>query len=385
MTILICGGGTAGHIYPGLALAAALRKQRSDIDVIFVGSDRGLENDVVPDSGYDLVTLPVRGFPRRPSLDQLKFFGGLASSLRGARRLIVDRRPVAVVGMGGFASFPPVIVAAFSGCPVVIHEQNAVVGLANRLLARRAKIVALTFPDESGRISGDRTRVIGNPVRAGLFSADRAGARAELGLEDRPVTILVFGGSRGARRLNQVVLDAYDMYRHAQNLQVIHVTGMMEHDRFRRRLEDVKRRHDTVAYRMFPYIEDMGAAYAAADLVVSRAGATTVAEITAVGLPSVLVPYPYATDDHQAANAGRLEAVGAARVIADEAFSPELFWQAVSAFAYRPDSLRDMAAAARELGRPGAADELAGLVLEAARMNVSEKDRAVDSDKASTA
>ena len=340
---------------------------------------------MVPAAGYDLVALPVRGFPRRPSLAQLKFFGGLAGSLRGARRLIAQRHPVAVVGMGGFASFPPVVVAALSGCPVVIHEQNAVVGLANRLLVRWAKVVALTFPDESGRVPRDRTRVIGNPVRAGLFSADRARARAELDLEDRPVTILVFGGSRGARKLNQVVLDAYDMYRHTQNLQVIHVTGMIEHETSRRRLEDVKRRHDTVAYRMFPYIEDMGAAYAAADMVVSRAGATTVAEITAVGLPSVLVPYPYATDDHQTANARRLEMEGAARVIADETFSPELFWQAVSAFAYRPDSLREMTAAARKLGRPGAAAELAGLVLEAGRTRASEEDTAVDSDKTSTA
>ncbi len=339
-----------------------------------MGSDRGLENDLVPAAGYELLALPVRGFPRRPSIAQLKFFSGLAGSLVGARRLIAQKRPVAVVGMGGFASFPAVAIAALSGCPVVIHEQNAVIGLANRLLGRLAKKVALTFPDERGRFPQAKTRVIGNPVRTGLLSADREQARIKLGLEDRPVTILVFGGSRGARKLNQVVLDAYDMYRHAQNLQVIHVTGMMEHDRFQRRLDEVRRLHDTVAYRMIPYIEDMGAAYAAADLVVARAGATTVAEITAVGLPSVLVPYPYATDDHQTANARQLESEGAARVIANEIFSPELFWQAVSAFAYRPDSLGEMTAAARALGRPAAAAELAALVLEVAQMRVPEAD-----------
>ncbi len=356
-------------MYPGLALAAALKKLDSKIEIVFVGSERGLENEVVPAHGYELITLPIRGFPRRPSVDQFRFMAGLVGSIIRARRLITQRRPAIVVGMGGFASFPPVAAAGFSRCPVVLHEQNAVVGLANRWLSRWANTVALTFPDELNQLRKANVAVIGNPVRADVLAADREQAKARLGLEDRAVTILVFGGSRGARKLNEAVLGAYDMFRHAQNLQVIHVTGMMEHSLFQQRLAEQRRRHDTVAYLILPYIEEMAAAYAAADLVVSRAGATTVAEVTAVGLPSVLVPYPYATDDHQAVNARRLEAAGAARIIADQDLGPELFWQTVSGFAYRPNVLAGMAKAAQKLGRPQAADDLARLVLETAQTN----------------
>lgn len=366
MKVLICGGGTAGHVYPGLALAEALKATEPGTEIIFVGSENGLENQVVPAAGYELRSLPIRGLPRRPSAQLFSFVLGLAQSLRMATSLIRDYRPGVVVGMGGFASFPAVAAARWLRCPIILHEQNAVPGMANRWLGRWADAVALTFADPHRRLRGRRVVVVGNPVRKSLLLSDRDTALKKLGLEDRPVTLLVFGGSRGARRLNEAVIGAYDMFRHAKNLQVMHVTGMMEHERFKQQLEAVKRRHDTVNYRLFPYIEDMGAAYAAADLVCSRAGATTVAEITAVGLPSILVPYPHATDDHQQANAAYLSEAGAAKIIKNESLSPELFWQVVSGFAYRPEALKEMGAAAAKLGNRNAAVDLAGLVLEIA-------------------
>lgn len=347
----------------------------------FVGSKGGLENQVVPATGYELVSFPVKGFPRREYLAWPGFFYGLLRSATGAFGLVKRERPAVVVGMGGFAGFPAVAAALVFRRPVVIHEQNAVPGMANRWLSRWAEITALTFEDEAGAIKSPRKIVIGNPVRRSVLGSKKPAALKKLGLDERPVTVLVFGGSRGARKLNEAVIGAYDMFRHAHNLQVVHVTGKMEHERFQKELEAVRRRHDTVKYHIFPYMDDMGAAYAAADLVVSRAGATTVAELTAVGLPSILVPYPYATDDHQTANAKYLERAGAARMVSNDTFGPQRFWQLVSGFAYRPDSLKEMAARARELGRPDAAARLADLVLETARGAERERKAAVGGDQ----
>lgn len=367
MKILICGGGTAGHVYPGLALAEALKSINRDIEAIFVGSERGLEAGVVPDAGFALETLPVTGLPRRPSVDTLTFAGHLGLSILRSAGLLKKYRPAVVVGMGGFASFPVVMLAERLGYPTLIHEQNAVLGLANRWLSRHADTVALTFPAGDRLLkSAKNVKVVGNPVRANVLKAKRRAALNELGLDDRQITILVFGGSRGARKINEAVIQAYDVFRHAHNLQIVHITGMMEYEQVGQRLAAVRQGHDKVKYHVFPYLKDMGLAYAVADLVVSRSGASTISEVTARGLPSILIPYPYATDNHQVANAKWLETAGAAKVITDENFSSQLFWQAVSGFVYHPAGLEEMAQRSARLGRPRAAMDLARLVLAAA-------------------
>ena len=367
MKIIICGGGTAGHVYPGLALAEALRAV-DGVEVVFVGSERGLEGQVVPQAGYQLETLPIRGLPRRINIESLSFAAGLSLSLAKSARLIKKHGPAAVVGMGGFASFPMVIVAARLGLPTLIHEQNAVPGLANRWLSRRVDLVALSFNDHLEMVKGAKiVKVVGNPVRPAVLKARRPSALKALGLERGLITVLVFGGSRGAQKMNQAVIGAYDSYRHVHNLQIVHIPGKIEYQAIKDRLAAVRQRHDKVKYHLFPYVEEMGLAYAAADLVVARAGASTLAEITAKGLPSILVPYPYATDNHQVANAKWLETAGAARVIPDENFDDRLFWQAVSSFVYNPQALQAMALRAKKLGRPKAAKDLANLVLKAAK------------------
>ncbi len=313
-------------------------------------------------------TLPIRGMPRRPSPAALGFASGLGRSLLKSIGIMRRFQPSVVVGMGGFASYPVAMVAGRMGYPILIHEQNAVIGLANRWLSRRARVVALTFDAGRETLGPDvRVEVVGNPVRESVKKAGRKQALKALGLSERQVTVLIFGGSRGARRLNEAAIEAYDLFRHAHNLQIIHITGELEFERFKGRLDAVRRGHDTVKYNIFPYIEDMGLAYGAADLVVSRAGATTIAEITALGLPAILIPYPHATDDHQAANAGCLEAAGAARIIANENLSAQILGQAISGFVYHPASLESMAASSAELGNPEAADMLAQLVIEIAQ------------------
>ncbi|MDP1808463.1 MAG: undecaprenyldiphospho-muramoylpentapeptide beta-N-acetylglucosaminyltransferase [Actinomycetota bacterium] len=364
---MICGGGTAGHVYPGLALAEALKAADSDTEVIFVGSERGLESKVVPQNGYVLETLPVRGLPRRLSLNTLSFAAGLSFSLAKAARLLKKYRPAAIIGMGGFAGFPMVLVGARLGYPTLIHEQNAVPGLANRWLSRRVDLVALTYNDHLDMIKGAKVvKVIGNPVREAVLKAKRPTALKVLGLDDGRITVLVFGGSRGAQKINQAVIGAYDSFRRAHNLQIIHIPGMIEYDAIKQQLDGLRQPHDNVKYHLFPYVEEMGLAYAAADLVVSRAGAGTLAEVTGRGLPSILVPYPYATDNHQAANAKWLESAGAAKVIPDDNFNDRLFWQAISSFLYHPATLDEMADRSKRLGHPKAARKLASLVLKAA-------------------
>ena len=321
----------------------------------------------MPQNGYVLETLPVRGLPRKFSYDTLTFAAGLSFSLAKAARLLKKYRPAAIVGMGGFAGFPLVLVGARLGYPTLIHEQNAVPGLANRWLSRRVGLVALTFDDHRDMVKGAKdVKIIGNPVRSAVLKARRETAFKVLGLDEGRITVLVFGGSRGARKINQAVIGAYDSFRRAHNLQIIHIPGMIEYEAIKQQLDSLRQPHDSIKYHLFSYLEEMGPAYAAADLVVSRAGAGTLAEITSRGLPSILVPYPFATDNHQVANAGWLESAGAARVISDDNFNDRLFQQAVSSFLYHPSSLKEMAARSKALGRPTAARELASLVLKAA-------------------
>ncbi len=321
----------------------------------------------MPDNGYILETLPVRGLPRRLSFKTAAFAASLSLSLAKSAGLIKKYRPAAVVGMGGFAGFPVVLVAGRLGYPTLIHEQNAVPGLANRWLSRRVDVTALTFDDHKEMVAGAKViKVVGSPIRAAVLKARRSSSIEALGLSQDRLTVLIFGGSRGARKINDAVLGAYDSFRHAHNLQIVHIPGMMEFEEIKGRLARLRQRHDKVEYHLFPYLEQMGPAYAAADLVVARAGSGTLAEITARGLPAILVPYPYATDNHQAANAKWLESAGAARIIPDENFSDRLLWQSVSSFLYHPSTLKEMADRSKKLGRPRAAKDLAALVLKIA-------------------
>lgn len=337
------------------------------MEVVFIGSERGLEGQVVPQHGYTLETLPIRGLPRKFSLDTVKFGASLSASLVKAARLLKKYDPAVVIGMGGFAGFPVVLMGAYRGYPTMIHEQNAVPGLANRWLSSRVGLTALSFNDHLNMFKKTKAvEVVGNPVRRSVLAARRETAFKSLGIDEGRITVLVFGGSRGARKINEAVIGAYDSFRRAHNLQIVHIPGKIDYDSIKERLDKIRQPHDSVQYHLLPYLEEMGPAYAAADLVVSRAGAGAVAEITSRGLPAILIPYPYATDDHQTQNAKWLESAGAAKIITDENFNDRLFWQAVSSFLYHPATLREMAVRSKKLGHPRAAQDLAALVLKTA-------------------
>jgi UDP-N-acetylglucosamine--N-acetylmuramyl-(pentapeptide) pyrophosphoryl-undecaprenol N-acetylglucosamine transferase len=366
MRVVIAGGGTAGHVFPALAVARELT-ERHGAAVAFVGTARGLEAELVPAAGFSLTTVDARPFERKVSLRAVTA-PLLALRSVGRCRPLVARADV-VVGMGGYVSAPASLAAILSRRPLVIHEQNAVPGLANRILSRAARTVALSF-DETARLLPGRieTEVTGNPVREEIVAArsDRAAfaeeARSTLGLEAGRTTVVAFGGSQGALHLDRAMTSALERLGDRGDLQVVLLTGTGHFLETERRLPQ----GGPMLLRALPFLDRMELAYAVADLIVSRSGATTVAEVTVCGLPSILVPYPYATGRHQEANARSLQRAGAAIVIMDDALTGELLASKVTGLLEDRPRLRAMAERASALARPDAAQALAKVVAEAA-------------------
>jgi len=357
---VVAGGGTAGHVLPGIAIGQALVARGHDPATIhFVGSERGIEARLVPEAGFGLTLLPGRGIQRRLTAANVVAAWGLVRAFASAIRLVARRRPRVVVAVGGYASVSCALAAWILRVPVVVHEQNAVPGAANRLTARFAKASAVTV--ERSRLP--RAVVTGNPVRAALLHidrvADRGPARAALGLPTDRTLIAVFGGSLGARRINLAVVDALDTWTGRADLAVRHVIGVRDWDLVQQRLPQVA---GGLVYQPVRYEERMDLVLAACDLAVCRAGATTVAELAVVGVPSVLVPLPGAPGDHQTANGRVLERAGAAVVIADAELDAARLVAVTDELTADPDRLAAMAKAAATVGRPDAATRVAELV-----------------------
>ncbi len=359
MKVLFAGGGTGGHLYPGIAMAAALQQIDPSAEVAFAGTASGIEAGEVPRLGYRLHILPSRGLRRGRSLkDLLANIGVLADfadALFKSARLIRSERPDVVVGTGGYVSAPVLLAAQLMGRKTLIQEQNAFPGLTTRLLAHRATELHLTF-EESRRFFGSSPKVMvtGNPARS-FPARDAAGARRRFGLDPGRPTLLVFGGSRGARSINNAMLGFLDQL--AAKANVIWQTGKLDYERIRAEV----RPSDALWFGA--YIEEMGDAYAAADLVVCRSGASTLAELTNLGKPSVLVPYPYATADHQKHNALALVNAGAAVMIADDRFAGVEALETILGLLADSAALARMGEACRTQGHPEAASALAARII----------------------
>jgi len=329
-----------------------------------VGTTRGLEAEVVPREGLDFRAIEVEGMPRRPGFGVPHFAWLLLRGYRQSLSVLKDFRPDVVVGMGGFVAAPVVFAARRSHLPILIHEQNSVVGVANRVCGRLADVVAVTYPQTAQVFAPGRASVIGNPVRRRVLAAQTEGARARFGLEEKRKTLLVFGGSRGAQRINEAVAEGLPDVAGATWLQILHVAGKMDFERVRRETHALDLGNSGLIYRCVPYIDEMGAAYAASDLVVSRAGATTIAEVTALGIASILVPYPYATANHQEGNARFVEQAGGARVIRNEDLSGSTLFGSALQILGDEGLLSSMRAGAAGIGKPDAAVHFADMVFD---------------------
>ncbi|MGH2663047.1 MAG: undecaprenyldiphospho-muramoylpentapeptide beta-N-acetylglucosaminyltransferase [Actinomycetota bacterium] len=367
MRVVIGTGGTAGHIYPALSVARVLR-DRLQADVLFVGRAEGQEARLVPQAGFPLEPVAALPFRRRLSVDTVRAPVAALRAARASRRVV--RGADAVLGMGGYVSVPVSLAARRERVPLVVHEQNAAPGLANRVAARWARAVALSFAEAARRFPRRcRTEVTGNPVREAVVRAreDRAALAEEglrvLELEEGRRTIAVYGGSQGALRLDQAAVRLSTILRDRSDLQVLVITGLAHHQAVRDHLPAVGR----LVVRTAAFVDRMELVHAVADVAVARAGAGTIAELSVCGVPSILVPYPYATGRHQEANARALQRLGGARMIPDDEATGDRLAEVLGELLEDPRSLEDMAAAARAFGRPDAADALAELTVSVAK------------------
>jgi UDP-N-acetylglucosamine--N-acetylmuramyl-(pentapeptide) pyrophosphoryl-undecaprenol N-acetylglucosamine transferase len=353
--ILIAGGGTGGHVFPGIAVAEELRTHHPQVQVVFVGGRRGLESQAVPEAGFRLRTLATSGFARRrpwtwPWAALVNLFGFFQ-----AVWIVLSEQPKAVLGTGGYVSGPVSVAAKLLGCPLLLQEQNSIPGLTNRWLARIADEVHLSFLEARRWFPRrDHLKVTGNPVRSFILSGEREQALREFKLDGSRPTLFIFGGSLGAKRINAAALDALRRLKGRFSVQCILQTGREDHDAVAA----------TVAREQLPatvlaFVRQMHLAYAAADLVVCRAGAMTIAEIAVCGRPSILIPYPYAAHDHQSVNASNLADRGAAVVLEDAKLDGDRLAQEIAHLLADRQLLSRMSANARLFARPDAAARLA--------------------------
>lgn len=364
---LVAGGGTAGHVLPAVAIARALvARGRPPERIRFVGSSRGLEARLVPEAGFAVTLLPGRGIARRLTPDNLGAVAGLVRALGKAFLLLARKRPAVVVSVGGYASVPCAAAAVVLRVPVVLHEQNAVPGLANRLAGRFAKASAVSFEGTAL----PRAVVTGNPVRPEVVAVDRSpagrgAARAALGLPADAVVVGVFGGSLGARRVNQATFGLVEAWASRGDVAVRHAVGARDWAAESDRLP--KPPPGGLLYQPVEYEAQMPLVYAAVDVVVARAGGTTVAELAAAGVPAVLVPLPGAPNDHQTANGMALVRAGAAMLVPDGELTAERLAAELEPLLANPARLAAMGEAVRRTAHPDAADRVADLVERHAR------------------
>lgn len=354
--ILIMAGGTGGHVFPALALARLLREK--SFEVVWLGTQRGLEARIVPAAGIPIEWLSVGGLRGKGITTLLAAPFRLAHALIQALRIIRHRRPVVVVGLGGFVTGPGGVAAWLTGRPLVIHEQNAVAGFTNRCLSHLAREVLVAFPNSFG--NAVKTRVIGNPVRGDISAvpppAERFAARGGV------IRLLVIGGSQGATKLNAVVPYALAKLAGTLSFDVRHQAGERWIEAGRQSYANAGVRAD-----VRPFIEDMAEAYGWADLVICRSGALTVSELAAVGVGAILVPFPAAVDDHQTHNAQYLVREGAALVIADRALTADRLADELKQLCAGREKLLEMAERARRLAKPHATEELAAACMQLAQ------------------
>ncbi len=348
-------------------------------EVGFVGTPGGVEARLVSEAGVRFYGLPARGFDRARPWTLVT--ASVILAISAIRALLLMRRfqPDVVVGFGGYVSIPVGLAAVVSGRPLVLHEQNSVPGLANRVLSRWAHSVGVTYESSVAYLKHPgRAILTGNPVRPAVLAGDRALGRVALGVAPDATMLLVFGGSRGARHINQAVIDGKDALLALENVSVVHIAGRSEGDTVRRRFGE-DGREMSPRYAIHDYIDEMGSALAASDLVVSRAGATSIAEVTALGIPSVLVPFPFATDDHQTKNAKAVAEAGGAMVLPDAELDSPAFIETVTALLADADKRATMAAASRSLGHPDAGQNVADMVRAAASGHASDERKGADS------
>lgn len=367
MRIIISGGGTGGHIYPAITIAREIAKLADNCEILFVGTKQGLEADIIPKEGFNFATIEVRGLERKLSWKNVQTLFATVGSVWKSIQIIRDFKPDVVIGTGGYVCGPVLLAASLLKIPSMIQEQNVIPGITNKILARFVDKIAIGYKEAQAYFREYKPEQIvftGNPIRPEVMSATREEGQAALGLSPDKLTLLVVGGSRGARSINNAMLGVYKHFNGHARIQILHVTGQNEYNSI---VDHCKQAGIELSgdgnIIIKPYLYNMPLALAAADLAIFRAGAVGLAELTARGIPAILVPYPYAAENHQEFNAKALEKQGAACVIKDKELSSAFLIDTIEKLIGNPETLSDMANKSRELGRPQAAETIARLAL----------------------
>lgn len=364
MRVLIAAGGTGGHIYPGIAIADEIRRRDPSADIVFIGTKDRLESRLVPKEGYAIRYIDITGFRRRLSLDTLRTVGKVFRSWFQISRILREFRPDVVVGTGGYVSGPVLLRAALAGIPTLVHESNALPGVTVKLLAHAVDAVAVGFQETASRLRG-RARVsfTGNPVRAGLAAASREEARSAMGLKKGEPFVVIYGGSLGSATLNRTMTEMIRSRGGSLGFRLQYATGMKHHEQVERDLAGVALEGVEIA----PYLWQMDQSLAAADLAVTRAGAMTVGELCALGVPSILIPSPFVAENHQEYNARSLETKGAAVVILENQLTADILHGQIMRILSDRDLRQNMSGNASKLKSLNAASATVDLLEEVVR------------------
>lgn len=361
LKIIVSGGGTGGHIFPAISIANAIRELRPNAEILFVGAEGRMEMKRVPAAGYKIVGLPVQGFDRKNPFKNISVLWKLMKSRRMAKRIIKDFKPNVVVGVGGYASGPTLNMAAKAGIPTLIQEQNSYAGVTNKLLARGAKKICVAYEDMERFFPKENIVFTGNPVRQNLKDATIVykDAIEQFGLDEKKRTVLIVGGSLGARTINESVLSCLELIRQQDEVQFIWQTGGYYHAEI---TETLRRAGCPENLVVTDFISDMASAYAVSDLVISRAGAGSISEFCLLGKPVILVPSPNVAEDHQTKNALALVKKNAAIYIKDDEARQSLLPRAI-ALVQEPLQLKELSDNILTLAKPNAAMDIAHEVL----------------------
>ena len=366
--IIISGGGTGGHIYPAITIYKEIMAMIPDAEVLYVGTEHGLEANLVPKEGIPFKTIPVEGLQRSLSVKTFVTLVKSGIALGKANSIISEFKPDVVIGTGGYVCGPVLLAAALRRIPTIIQEQNVIAGITNKILSRFVDVVAVGY-EEAKKSFEKAKRVVytGNPVRPEVLVDTRAEGRNHFQLKDDDFAVLIAGGSRGARTINSAMIEVHKHFKNIPNVKLIHITGIGEYGSVLQALSIANGDEYSESTLIMPYLHDMPKALAAADLAVFRSGAIGLAELAVRGIPSILVPYPYAAEDHQTYNARIFVQEGAAHMIVDKMLSSKDLIGEIEMFIDNPALLEQISERALQLGKPNAAQDIAALAIDIAK------------------
>ena len=355
MKVLLAGGGTGGHVYPAIAIANKIKEHNPDCEILFVGTKNGIESEIVPKAGFELKTVTVQGFKRKIDLDNIKRVFKLCKGLEQSRRIVKKYKPDIVIGTGGYVSGPVLFNAAMSKKVTIVHEQNSFPGVTNKILSKVATKVLTSFEDSHKRFpeaSQDKLVLTGNPVRKEILNSRKFIARKNLGISEDKKMVLCYGGSGGSEEINDAMrLVIENMVK--EDVAFIFATGKVYYDEFIETIKDIELKP---YQRVMPYLDNMADGLAASDIVIGSAGAISLAEITALGKPSIIIPKAYTAENHQEYNAKSIESQGAGIAILEKDLTPQSLNEAVFKLLGDKELLIDMANNAKKIGKPEAID-----------------------------